>query len=458
MSEKACGCTNSDCAGGDCSGGDCSGETTPSRNGGQGGNHGGCGSGCGGHHQEISPEQDRMNRTLRRVKHKIVVMSGKGGVGKSTVATNIAVGLSLAGKKVGLLDVDVHGPSIPRLLSLRDAKVHIDANHIEPVPWSENLSVMSLGFLLPNPYQPVIWRGPVKQGFIQQLLADVAWGDLDYMIVDCPPGTGDEPLSVLQMLGADAKAVIVTTPQGVAVDDVRRSVTFVGDVGNSVLGIVENMSGIVCSQCGHVENIFGKGGGMRLAQETGVRFLGEIPLDPEVVRSGDEGYCFLKVQTDSPTAKAIQKILKPILLLPDPQDPAQAAVAAPAGFAPAPAETGIVKVAVPLAKGQLTQHFGHCEQLAVVTANFDTKEILSSELVTPPPHEPSVMPAFVERLGVRLVIAGGMGQKAQTLFNEKNITVICGARSDNGTGIGPSEVVSRYMQGTLPAGANTCDH
>ncbi len=442
MSEKACGCTNSDCAGSEA--------------------QGGCGSGCGDHggcggHQELSPEQDRMNRTLRRVRHKIVVMSGKGGVGKSTVATNLALGLAQAGKKVGLLDVDVHGPSVPRLLSLRDAKVHIDANHIDPVPYNENLFVMSLGFLLPNPYQPVIWRGPVKQGFIQQLIADVAWGDLDYMVVDCPPGTGDEPLSVLQLLGADAKAVIVTTPQGVAVDDVRRSVTFVGDVGNSVLGIVENMSGIVCSQCGHVENIFGKGGGMRLAQETGVRFLGEIPLDPEIVRSGDEGYSFLTVQQESPTAKAIQKIIKPILLLTDepsavsPKEQVTEAVAAPTF-------SGIVKLAVPLAKGLLTQHFGHCEQLAVITVDAGAREILGSELVTPPPHEPSVMPAFVERLGVTVVLAGGMGQKARDLFTEKGITVVCGAQTGEGESGAPADVVRRYLDGKLRVGANTCDH
>lgn len=436
MSEKSCGCTSSDCTHSGCS---------DSGNGSQGG---GCGGGCGDHHHELSPEQDRINRALRRIKHKIVVMSGKGGVGKSTMATNIAIGLSLAGKKVGLLDVDVHGPSVPRLLSLRDAKVHIDANHIEPVAWSENLSVMSLGFLLPNAYQPVIWRGPVKQGFIQQLLADVTWGDLDYMVVDCPPGTGDEPLSVLQMLGADARAVIVTTPQGVAIDDVRRSVTFVGDVGNTVLGIVENMSGIVCSQCGHVENIFGKGGGMKLAQEVGVRFLGDVPLDPEVVRSGDEGYSFLKVQHESPTAKALQKIIKPILLLSD----APSTMADPI-YAPAAGVQGIIKIAVPVAKGELTQHFGHCEQLAVVTVNMDTQEVISSEMITPPPHEPNVMPAFVSRLDVKLVIAGGMGQKALAQFNEKGIAVVCGALSG-----APLDVVTQYMHGKLLVGSNACDH
>ena len=160
-----------------------------------------------------------MESNLARIKHKIVVLSGKGGVGKSTVAVNLAVGLALAGKKVGLLDVDVHGPSVPRLLSLSSADPHMEQNGMEPVAWGKNLEVMSLGFLIKDPDQAVIWRGPIKGGLIRQFLADVYWGDLDFLVVDCPPGTGDEPMSVLQFLGPTAHAVIVTTPQAVAVDD-----------------------------------------------------------------------------------------------------------------------------------------------------------------------------------------------------------------------------------------------
>ncbi|MBG0790723.1 MAG: Mrp/NBP35 family ATP-binding protein [Desulfovibrionaceae bacterium] len=262
--------------------------------------------------------EEKLNKTLSRIKHKIVVMSGKGGVGKSTVAANIAVALSLAGKKVGLLDVDVHGPSVPRLLSLKGKQPHMGDQVMEPVPWSKNLSVMSLGFLLPDDRQAVIWRGPVKMGLIKQFVEDVMWGDLDYLIVDCPPGTGDEPLSTLQTLGTTAIGVIVTTPQGVAIDDVRRSVSFVGEVGNRVLGIVENMSGFVCPNCGTVHDIFKSGGGEALAKEAGVQFLGRIPLDPEVATSGDEGYPFLKVHRDTVTGKAFEKIIEPMLNLPDP--------------------------------------------------------------------------------------------------------------------------------------------
>lgn len=267
---------------------------------------------------ECTNTDKKLNKTLSRIKHKIVVMSGKGGVGKSTVAANIAVALSQAGKKVGLLDVDVHGPSIPRLLSLKGRQPQVGENVIDPISWSENLSVMSLGFMLPDDRQAVIWRGPIKMGLIKQFVEDVMWGDLDYLIVDCPPGTGDEPLSTLQTLGPTAIGVIVTTPQGVAIDDVRRSVSFVGEIGNRVLGIVENMSGFACPNCGTVHDIFKSGGGEELAKEAGVQFLGRIPLDPAVATSGDEGYPFLKVHRDTATGKALEKIIEPMLKLPDP--------------------------------------------------------------------------------------------------------------------------------------------
>ena len=264
------------------------------------------------------PADDKLQKTLSRIKHKIVVMSGKGGVGKSTVATNIAVALSLAGKKVGLLDVDVHGPSVPRLLSLKGEKPHMGVDIMEPVSWSKNLSVMSLGFLLEDERQAVIWRGPVKVGLITQFVEDVMWGDLDYLIVDCPPGTGDEPLTTLQTLGPTAMGVIVTTPQGVAIDDVRRSLSFVGEVGNRVLGLVENMSGFACPDCGAVHNIFSTGGGEELAKEAGVRFLGRIPMDPAVASSGDEGFPFMKVSEDTATGQAMKEVIAPMLNLPDP--------------------------------------------------------------------------------------------------------------------------------------------
>ena len=273
-------------------------------------------SGCPGQKNKEKQEEKntKLHGRMSRIKNKLVVMSGKGGVGKSTLAANLAVGLSLRGCQVGLLDVDVHGPSIPRLLSLSGEKPHADHDHLEPISWSRNLWVMSLGFLIPDDNEAVIWRGPVKMGLIRQFLQDVSWGDLDCLIVDCPPGTGDEPLTVLQMLGDNTRALIVTTPQAVAVDDVRRSISFCRDMKTPILGVVENMSGFVCHKCNEHLDIFNSGGGEVLAGETGTDFLGRIPIDPEIVRSGDEGYIYVKTHPESPSTRSINSILDKMTL------------------------------------------------------------------------------------------------------------------------------------------------
>ncbi|MFN2268877.1 MAG: P-loop NTPase [Desulfonatronovibrio sp.] len=250
----------------------------------------------------------KLKQKMGRIKNKLVVMSGKGGVGKSTVAANLAASLAIKGFKVGLLDIDVHGPSIPRLFSLSSARPHIEKDYIEPVSWGNNLWVMSLGFMLPDSKEAVIWRGPVKMTLIRQFLQDVAWGDLDYLIVDCPPGTGDEPMSALQLLGPGTGAVIVTTPQAVAVDDVRRSVTFCQEMEAPIIGILENMSGYSCPKCHEHLDIFNSGGGKNLAIEMEVDFLGSIPIDPEIVRSGDEGYIYVKTHPESPAAKGMSDL------------------------------------------------------------------------------------------------------------------------------------------------------
>jgi ATP-binding protein involved in chromosome partitioning len=246
---------------------------------------------------------------LDHVKAVVVVLSGKGGVGKSTVAANLAAGLAMEGKRTGLLDVDVHGPSIPRLLKLNGCQPGMSEAGMLPVEWHWNLGVMSIGFLLPGKDEAVIWRGPAKAGVIQQLAEQVAWGERDVLVVDCPPGTGDEPLSVLQIFGEKAKAVIVTSPQDVAVDDVRRSITFCRQLSTPIIGIIENLSGFVCPSCGAAHEIFSTGGGERLATEAGVPFLGRIPIDPEVSRSGDDGDVFLAVAGKSPSAVAFKSII-----------------------------------------------------------------------------------------------------------------------------------------------------
>ena len=245
------------------------------------------------------------------INHKIVVLSGKGGVGKSTVAINLATALMLEGLRVGLLDVDIHGPSIPTMLGLEHETLQGTAGELLPVELG-NMKIMSLGFLLKNQDDAVIWRGPMKMGVIKQFLTDVEWGDLDYLIVDAPPGTGDEPLSLCQLIQPLDGAVIVTTPQRVAAVDVRKSISFCRQLHVPVLGVIENMSGFVCPKCGEITQILPAGGGRKIASDMKVPFLGAIPMDPAIARSGDDGQAFIHHYASSPTAKLMQDIIDQI--------------------------------------------------------------------------------------------------------------------------------------------------
>jgi ATP-binding protein involved in chromosome partitioning len=242
----------------------------------------------------------------------VLVLSGKGGVGKSTVAVNLAMALAMSGMRVGLLDVDIHGPSIPTMLGL-EGKTAVGGEYgLIPIEVA-GIKVVSMGFFLRNQDDPVIWRGPMKMKMINQFLADVDWGDLDYLIIDSPPGTGDEPLSVCQLIGHLDGAVIVTTPQRVAAVDVRKAITFCRQLQVPVLGVVENMSGFVCPKCGEVTHILRSGGGRRMSEEMGVPFLGSIPLDPGIADAGDSGRIFVQNFPDSPAAEIIQRIAELLL-------------------------------------------------------------------------------------------------------------------------------------------------
>jgi len=260
-------------------------------------------------------EQMALAEQLAKIRHKILVLSGKGGVGKSTVAANLAVSLSLAGKKVGLLDVDIHGPSIPKLLKLEGEKLLSDGEKILPVSIGNNLKVMSVGFMLGGESDAVIWRGPMKYSLIKQFISQVEWGDLDYLIVDSPPGTGDEPLTVAQLIEDADGAVLVTTPQDLSTADVRRSIGFCRKLGLPVLGVIENMSGFVCPHCGKHTDIFKSGGGEKMAEEMGVPFLGRIPIDPTIAESGDSGRPYVYHFANTEAAKAFEEAIEPLLAL-----------------------------------------------------------------------------------------------------------------------------------------------
>jgi Mrp family chromosome partitioning ATPase len=265
--------------------------------------------------KDESPEEyaDRIRLLSRlcRINHKIVVLSGKGGVGKSTVAVNLATALMLSGLRVGLLDVDIHGPSVPTMLGLEHETLQSSDRGLLPVELG-NMKIMSLGFLLKNQDDAVIWRGPMKMGVIKQFLTDVEWGDLDYLIIDAPPGTGDEPLSLCQLIEPLDGAVIVTTPQRVAAVDVRKSISFCRQVHVPVLGVIENMSGFVCPKCGEITQILPAGSGKKIATDMKVPYLGAIPMDPAIAQSGDDGRAFIHHYASSPTAKLMQNIINKI--------------------------------------------------------------------------------------------------------------------------------------------------
>ena len=257
-------------------------------------------------------EELALSENMGRIRKKLLVMSGKGGVGKSTVATELAFGLSGLGKATGLLDVDVHGPSVPHLLGLTgDAPEQADGR-ILPIE-CDGLKVMSIGFFLQTRETPVIWRGPLKTGMIRQFLRDVAWGELDYLVIDCPPGTGDEPLSVAQMIPDAVGAVMVTTSQEVALADVRRAISFCRQLKLPVLGVIENMSGVICPKCGERIELFGSGGGERMSVEMGVTFLGAVPFDPELLRAADEGRMAAVVSAGTGTQEAFARISRRLL-------------------------------------------------------------------------------------------------------------------------------------------------
>ena len=236
---------------------------------------------------------------LKNVKHKLIVMSGKGGVGKSTVAVNLAVSLAKKGKAVGILDADMHGPSVPKLLGMSNLPLTInDKERIVPFMVAPSLKVISIAFLLRDPDSPVIWRGPIKMGAIKQFLEEVEWGALDYLIIDLPPGTGDEPLSVAQLVPDPDGAVIVTTPQEVALISVRKSINFAKAVGLRPIGLIENMSGMKCPHCGKDIKLFNDGGAESTAKEHGIPLLGKLPLSVSIANSGDSGSPFATADDD----------------------------------------------------------------------------------------------------------------------------------------------------------------
>jgi ATP-binding protein involved in chromosome partitioning len=259
-------------------------------------------------------EDRKLEKNISNIKQKLMIISGKGGVGKTTVAVNLAYSLSLRGYKVGLLDVDIHGPNVVKLLGIENKKLTgSEDSKINPIRLSENLKVVSTASMLESSDTPLIWRGPLKMKVISQFLRDVNWGELDYLIIDSPPGTGDEPLSVVQLIKDLSGVIVVTTPQEVAMLDSRKSIQFARHLNIPYIGIIENMSGFTCPHCGKKIDLFNKGGGKKAADELGVEFLGDIPTDKEIVDLSDSGSVFVKYGNAGSVAfKKIEEVVKRI--------------------------------------------------------------------------------------------------------------------------------------------------
>ncbi len=262
--------------------------------------------------KQMQEQQELLRYRMKQIKHKIAVISGKGGVGKSTVTVNLAAAFALHGNQVGILDADLHGPSVPRLLGLTGQQVKIGPPGAFPVKGPLGMKVISIDFFLSEERLPTIWRGPLKMTAIRQFLSDIVWGELDVLFIDLPPGTGDEPLSIAQLLPDIDGVIIVTMPSELSRAVVNKAITFAQRLGMPIIGIVENMSGFVCPTCGDKIDIFQSGGGKKMSKETGAPFLGSIPLDPKVSMDSDKGALFIVEHADSPVAKAFIKIVKKV--------------------------------------------------------------------------------------------------------------------------------------------------
>ncbi len=262
--------------------------------------------------QQMIQQQQMLRIRMGKIKHKVAVISGKGGVGKSTVTVNLAAAFTKSGHTVGILDADIHGPSIPRLLGLTGQEVKVGPPGAFPVPGPLGMKVISIDFFLPEERAPTIWRGPLKMRAIRQLLTDVVWGELDVLFIDLPPGTGDEVLSIAQLLPDIDGVVIVTMPGELSGAVVKKAITFTERMHMPVIGVVENMSGYICPSCGEKVEIFQRGGGEKMAKEAGVPFLGKIPIDPNVSASSDRGSPFVISYPDSPGSKAFMEIVEKV--------------------------------------------------------------------------------------------------------------------------------------------------
>jgi Mrp family chromosome partitioning ATPase/predicted Fe-Mo cluster-binding NifX family protein len=394
---------------------------------------------------QVRPDFHLENNPLNVIRRSIAIISGKGGVGKSLVASLLATGLQRSGQyRVGILDADITGPSIPRMFGVGKSKPQATEFGLFPVRSLGNIQLMSINFLLEEPESPVVWRGPILASTVKQFWTDVIWGDLDFLILDMPPGTGDVPLTVFQSIPLDG-IILVTSPQDLVSMIVKKAVNMARMMAIPILGLIENMSHAVCPHCGELINLFGESTSRDIAAKWGIPYLGSLPIDPELARLCDEG-TIEQINFDYlPEAihmlKNVPSRINPNL--PADFDAAQAKVQPDQATA-----ANTRKIAVAAAGESVCEHFGHCEGFMIYRT--EAGKIVSQEFLPNPGHKPGLLPNLLNDNGVQVIIAGGMGGGAQDIFNEKGIEVITGA---GGT---LAQTIQRYLQGDLASSGSVC--
>jgi len=381
--------------------------------------------------QDIKEQEIMVRESLKKIKNKIMVMSGKGGVGKSTVAVCLAIDLSGRGYKTGILDVDIHGPSVPRMLGISGFLDVSPSQLLIPKTITVNLSAVSIEYLLADKDQAVIWRGPLKHSAIAQFIGQVAWGELDYLIIDSPPGTGDEPLSVAQLI-PDAKGIIVTQPQEISLADVRKCITFCRQIEMEPIGIIENMSGIICPHCGKKFYIFKSGGGERTASATGIPFLGTLSFDPAVVEATDEGRLLIYMSDEKrPYNQDFKKITDNVIKR------IEETKVEPVSLEEI-RKSKWIKIAVPLSKEKVAPLYDADRIVIYEVVNGDVRYLNTVK------QEGHIMPSDIKNFQVNLIIVKDIKDKARYVLNRDRIGVV-----SNVPDLPPEKLIKEFLAGGL---------
>ena len=381
--------------------------------------------------QDIKEQEIMVRESLKKIKNKIMVMSGKGGVGKSTVAVCLAIDLSGRGYKTGILDVDIHGPSVPRMLGISGFLDVSPSQLLIPKTITVNLSAVSIEYLLADKDQAVIWRGPLKHSAIAQFIGKVAWGELDYLIIDSPPGTGDEPLSVAQLI-PDAKGIIVTQPQEISLADVRKCITFCRQIEMEPIGIIENMSGIICPHCGKKFYIFKSGGGERTASATGIPFLGTLSFDPAVVEATDEGRLLIYMSDEKrPYNQDFKKITDNVIKR------IEETKVEPVSLEEI-RKSKWIKIAVPLSKEKVAPLYDADRIVIYEVVNGDVRYLNTVK------QEGHIMPSDIKNFQVNLIIVKDIKDKARYVLNRDRIGVV-----SNVPDLPPEKLIKEFLAGGL---------